>query len=79
MVASLHRGLGKLLYKQGDFEEAKQHFETCQNLSDQAGVGDVAFRLFVAQALLKRSEGDITDALELLDKAQATFRPRPYA
>ena len=74
-AVSLHRGLGKLLYKQGDLEGAKQHFDTCQNLSNQAGVGDVDFRLFVAQALLKRSEGDLTGAIELLDKAQATFTP----
>ena len=74
-VASLHRGLGKLLYTQGDLEGAKQYFETSQKLNDEAGVGDVAFRLFVAQALLKWSDGEIADALELLDKAQATFTP----
>ncbi|MEM8857524.1 MAG: LuxR C-terminal-related transcriptional regulator [Chloroflexota bacterium] len=70
---SLHRAIGAIFYEQGDLEAARQHLEKSQAFSKKAGIEDPSSMFFVAQAKLKRAEGDFDGALELLDKAQAAY------
>ena len=71
--ANLHRGLSLIFFEQNDMEAFEQQFEHNKLLNKQAGIGDAASPFLVVQAKLKRAQGDIEHAIELLDKAQAAY------
>ena len=71
---SLHRAMGAIFCEQGDLEAARQHLEKSRAFSEKAGMEAPSSMFFVAQAKLKRAEGDFDGALELLDKAQKVYR-----
>ncbi|MFK7806110.1 MAG: LuxR C-terminal-related transcriptional regulator, partial [Anaerolineae bacterium] len=69
----MYRGIGAIFCEQGDLEAAKQHIEKSQAFSEESGMEDISFMLFVVQAKLKRAQGDIENAIDLLEKAQAYY------
>ena len=71
--ANLHRGLSMIFFEQDDMEAFEHHFEQSKRLNKQAGIDDSAFPFLVVQAKLKRAQGDIENAIDLLDKAQASY------
>jgi ATP/maltotriose-dependent transcriptional regulator MalT len=69
-MADLYRGLGELYVEWGDLEAAAQHLLTSQKLGEQAPLPNWAQRLCVSQARLKEAQGDLDEALALLDEAE---------
>ncbi len=72
-TADLYRGLGELCVEWGDLEAAARHLLTSQKLGEQTTLTDWPYRLCVSQARLKEAQGDLEDALALLDEAERVY------
>jgi len=72
-TADLYRGLGELSIERGDLEAAAQHLLTSQKLGEQTATTDWPHRLCVSQARLKEAQGDLDEALALLDEAERVY------
>jgi LuxR family maltose regulon positive regulatory protein len=72
-TADLYRGLGELSIERGDLEAAVQHLLTSQKLGEQTATTDWQHRLCVSQARLKEAQGDLDEALVLLDEAERVY------
>ncbi len=73
----LYRGLSEVLCEQGDLEAATQHLLTAKKLGEHGALTDWPYRLCVAQARLKESQGDLAGALVLLDEAEHQYVRNP--
>ena len=76
-ASDLHRGLSELLCEQGDLEAAAQHLLTAEKLGEQGALTGWPHRLYVAQAHMKESQGDLVGALVLLDEAERQYVRNP--
>ena len=76
-TAHHHLGLGMLYHEMGEDELAKQHLQKGFKLGTQNTIVDWAYRKGLAQAYLKESEGDLDNALDLLDEAQRFYVHTP--
>jgi len=76
-TAHHHLGLGMLYHEMGEDERAARHLQKGFALGRQATIVDWAYRKSLAQAHLKESEGDLDNALELLDEAQRLYVRTP--
>ena len=76
-TAHHHLGLGTLYYERGEDERAALHFQKSFELGRQTTIVDWAYRKSLTQALLKESEGNLDDALDLLDEAQRFYVRTP--
>jgi LuxR family maltose regulon positive regulatory protein len=76
-TADLYRGLGELYIERGDLEAAEHHLLTSQKLGEQTPVTDWPHRLYVSQAHLKEAQGDLDEALALLDEAERVYVRSP--
>ena len=72
VTANLYLGLGLLYHEQGDQQSAAQQLRKSSELGEQALV-DWPYRWRLAQARLKKSEGDLETALDLLVEARRLF------
>jgi LuxR family maltose regulon positive regulatory protein len=72
-TADLYRGLGELYVERGDLEAAAQHLLISQKLGEQTATTDWPHRLCVSQARLKEAQGDLDEALALLDEAERVY------
>src|SRR3972149_10903345 len=68
-TAHHHLGLGMLYHEMGEDERAARHLQKSFELGRQTTIVDWAYRKSLTQALLKESEGDLDNALDLLDEA----------
>ncbi len=69
-IADLYRGLSELSVEWGDLEAAAQYLLTSQKLGEQTATTDWPHRLRVSRARLKEAQGDLDEALALLDEAE---------
>jgi LuxR family transcriptional regulator, maltose regulon positive regulatory protein len=69
-VAELHRGLAELCRERGEPEAATRHLERATELGTRSGLSDHQRRLCVAQARMRKDQGDAAGALHLLDEAE---------
>ncbi len=76
-TADLYRGLGELYVERGDLEAAAQHLLTSQKLGEQSATTDWLHRLCVSQARLKEAQGNLDEALALLDEAERVYVRAP--
>jgi LuxR family maltose regulon positive regulatory protein len=76
-VSDLYRGLSGLLCEQNDLEAAAQYLVTAQQMGEQGATTGWAQRLYVAQARLKESQGDLAGALVLLEEAERQYVRNP--
>ena len=76
-TAHHHLGVGMLYHEWGDDERAAQHLQKSYELGKRSTIVDWAYRKSLTQALLKESEGDLDDALDLLDEAQRFYVRTP--
>jgi LuxR family maltose regulon positive regulatory protein len=67
-IADLHLGLSELHRELGDHEAARQYLHRSEELDEQSEV--YHYRLCRAKARIKEAQGDLDDALELLDQAE---------
>jgi LuxR family maltose regulon positive regulatory protein len=76
-VSDLHRGLSELLCEQNELEAAAQYLVTAQQMGEQGATTGWPQRLYVAQARLKESQGDLAGALALLEEAERQYVRNP--
>ncbi|MCP4139301.1 MAG: winged helix-turn-helix transcriptional regulator [Chloroflexi bacterium] len=76
-TADIYLGLSKLFYEQGDVETTKENLSKSEALGEQAALADWPYRLRIAQARIKQSEGDMNSALNLLDEAEQLYFSSP--
>ncbi|HSH02982.1 MAG TPA: LuxR C-terminal-related transcriptional regulator [Anaerolineae bacterium] len=69
-TADLFRGLSELYRERDDLEAAKQYLQQGEMLGKQAALPNWPSRLYLAQAELKKSQGDLDGALDLIEKAE---------
>ena len=76
-TAHHHLGLGMLYHEMGEDERAARHLQKAFELGRQTTIVDWATRKSLTQAHLKESEGDLDNALDLLDEAQRFYVRTP--
>ena len=72
-TADMHVGLGEVSLERNDLAAAHRYLAASAGLGEQAGLPQHGYRWRVAVARLRRAEGDVTDALELLDEAERAY------
>jgi LuxR family transcriptional regulator, maltose regulon positive regulatory protein len=84
-AADMHVGMSDLYREYNDLKTATQHLYTSQSLGELAGLPQNSYRWSAAMARIREAQGDLDEALDLLDKAkrlyEANFSPnvRPVA
>ncbi|MBE7382268.1 MAG: helix-turn-helix transcriptional regulator [Leptolyngbya sp. SIO1E4] len=76
-TTDLHLGLSKLYHEQGNEEAAKQHLQKCETLDKRAALPEWPYGLYLFQAQLKVEQGELDDALKLLEEAGQLYRRSP--
>ncbi|HEY5731341.1 MAG TPA: hypothetical protein VIS72_14920, partial [Anaerolineales bacterium] len=76
-TAHHHLGLGMLYHETGEDDRSAQHLQKGFELGEQSTIVDWAYRKSLAQAFLKESEGNLDDALDLLNEAQRFYVRTP--
>lgn len=71
-AANLHRGISEIYCEWGDLEAATQHLLRSQGPEEQAV--SPSSRLCIAQARIKEAQGNLDDALVLLDEAERLYK-----
>lgn len=66
---TIYTALSHIHREQGDLEAAARDLDTARELGEQIDLPDWKHRWFIARARLKESQGDLDQALELLDMA----------
>jgi len=72
-TADLYTGLSELACERGDLENAKVHLQQSAELGEQAELPRWRYRWRLAQARLKRAEGDLEGVLDLLHAAERAY------
>ena len=74
-TADLLVGLSELDYEVDDLEAATRHLERAAGLSEGAATTESRFRWFVARGRVASAEGDLAEAIALLDTAEQLYLP----
>ena len=74
-TADLYTGLSELHCEQGDLETARQHLLKIGELGELGNV--YLYRWYLAQARLKKAQGDLDGALDLLQEAERQYLRGP--
>lgn len=72
-AADMYVGMSNLHYEHNDLQTATQHLLTSQALGELAGLPQNPYRWCAAMARIRRAQGDLDDALELLDQAERLY------
>ncbi|MBA3389897.1 MAG: tetratricopeptide repeat protein, partial [Rubrobacter sp.] len=72
-TANLYVGLSELQCEQGDLEVARQHLLRSKELGEHAALPELQYRSCLAEARIKEVQGDLGDALDLLDEAERQY------
>ncbi|MBP6470706.1 MAG: tetratricopeptide repeat protein [Chloroflexi bacterium] len=75
-TADLYLGLAGLHHERGNVEEAQQNLSKSEALGEEA-LADWPYRLRIAQAQIKQSQGDMAGAITLLDEAETLYFSTP--
>jgi LuxR family maltose regulon positive regulatory protein len=73
-TADLRVGLGELDRERGDLDEAIRQLETAKALGEGAATTENRYRWFLVMARIREAEGDLEDAVDLLDQAERRYR-----
>ena len=76
-TADIYLGLAGLHYDRGNVEEAQLNLSKSEALGKEAALADWPYRLRLAQAKIKQSQGDMEDAMALLDEAERLYFSTP--
>jgi LuxR family maltose regulon positive regulatory protein len=69
----MHVGMSTILYERNDLSGARQHLRMSDDMGEEHGLPQNAYRARVVLARIRQAEGDIDGALELLDTAERVF------
>jgi LuxR family maltose regulon positive regulatory protein len=72
-TADMHVGLSELSLERDDLDAALQHLLTSKESGEHAGLPQNAYRWRVAMARLRKAEGDLDGALDLLHGAEGLY------
>ena len=72
-AADMYVGMSNLHYEHNDLQTATQHLLTSQALGELAGLPQNPYRWCAAMARIRRAQGDLDDALKLLDQAERLY------
>jgi len=84
-TADMHVGLSELSLERDDLDAALRHLQTSRESGEHAGLPQNAYRWRVAMARIRKAEGDLDAALDLLHGAEGLYlsdyfpRVRPIA
>lgn len=76
-TADLYLGLSDLSCERGDMVTANRYLTQSKVLAERAALPDWPSRCSLVQSRLAEIEGDLDEALELLDEAQRLYYPSP--
>jgi LuxR family transcriptional regulator, maltose regulon positive regulatory protein len=77
-TADLHVGLAELDRELNDLASAEDHLETARVLGERGSITENRHRWYVAMAQVRATTGDHASAKQLLDQAEALYRPGSY-
>jgi LuxR family maltose regulon positive regulatory protein len=77
-TADLHVGLAELDCELDDLVSAEAHLETARVLGERGSITENRHRWYVAMAQVRAATGDHATARQLLDHAEALYRPGSY-
>jgi LuxR family transcriptional regulator, maltose regulon positive regulatory protein len=69
----MHVGMSNLHYEHNDLKTATQHLLTSQALGELAGLPQNPYRWRAAMARIREAQGDLDEALDLLDQAERLY------
>jgi LuxR family maltose regulon positive regulatory protein len=72
-TADMHVGMAGVLLERGDLDAAREHLAANHRLGEHNGLPQNPYRWRVAMARLREAEGDLDDALALLDEAERVY------
>jgi LuxR family maltose regulon positive regulatory protein len=72
-TADMHVGMAELHRERNDLDAARRHLLHSQELGEHVGFPQNPYRWCVAMARVREAEGDLDDALELLDEAERRY------
>jgi LuxR family maltose regulon positive regulatory protein len=72
-TADMHAGISEIHCERGDLRAAAQHLLTSQELGDHTGLSQYRYRWRVAMARVAQAEGNLADAVDLLDEAERSY------
>jgi LuxR family maltose regulon positive regulatory protein len=69
----MHVGLSLIQHERGDLAAAAEHLRLAHELGDHLGMPRYPHRWRIAEAKARQAEGDLDDALRLLDEAEQVY------
>jgi LuxR family maltose regulon positive regulatory protein len=72
-TADMYVALSRVAWERGDLIGAAEHVNTAMNLGEEAGLPQNPYRWRAAMAHLRAAEGDLRDALDLLEEAERVY------
>jgi LuxR family maltose regulon positive regulatory protein len=76
-TADLYLGLSGLYLERGDLEAANEHLLKSEELGVSAALPDWPYSRCIAKARMEEAQGELDDALDLLDEAQRLYYRSP--
>ena len=72
-AADMHVGMSELLLQRNDLPGARRHLAASTELGEHAGLPQNRHRSRIALAQVRRAEGDLSGAVDLLDEAESLY------
>ncbi len=72
-AADMYVGMSQLCYEHNELDAAMQHLLTSKELGEHAGLPKNRYRWRIAMARIRTAEGDLSDALDLLNEADRLY------
>jgi LuxR family maltose regulon positive regulatory protein len=73
-AADMYVGMSEIYRERNDLDAATQHLLRSKEMSELAGFPQNRYRWYVAMARIREAEGDLDNALDLLDEAERLYR-----
>jgi LuxR family maltose regulon positive regulatory protein len=72
-AADMHVGISQIRYERNDLDDATHQLQLSRDLGVQAGFPQNEYRWRVGLARIRRTQGDLSGALDLLDEAERLY------
>ena len=72
-TADMYVGMSQIAFERNDLDAAARHLLRSQELGEQIGLPQNAYRWRAAEARIRQAQGDLPGALRLLDEAEQVY------